>query len=56
MILGAFAKLGKATVGFMSLCPQFRMEQFGSHWTDVHEIQYLNIYRKSVNEVQVSLK
>jgi hypothetical protein len=57
MILAAFAKLGKATVGFViSLCPHVRMEKFGSHWTDVHEIRKLSIYRKSVDKVQVSLK
>jgi hypothetical protein len=32
------------------------MEQLGSHWTDVHEILYLSIFRKSVEKIQVSLK
>jgi hypothetical protein len=32
------------------------MEQLGSHWTDFHEIWYLNIFRKSVEKIQVSLK
>jgi hypothetical protein len=39
MFLDAFAKLQKATIGFvMSVCPSIRMEQLGSHWTDFHEI------------------
>ena len=42
-ILGAFAKLRKATISFvMGGCPSVRpfarMEQLGSHWTDFHEI------------------
>jgi hypothetical protein len=32
------------------------IEQFGSHWTDFHEISYLYMIRKVVGEVQVSLK
>ena len=32
------------------------MEHLGSHWTDFHEIWYLNIFRKSIVNVQVSLK
>jgi len=41
--LGAFAKLRKATIGFIcpSVRPSVRMEQLGSHWTDFHEIWYL---------------
>jgi hypothetical protein len=35
--LGAFAKLRKATVSFMSVCPSLRMERLGSHWTDFDE-------------------
>jgi hypothetical protein len=38
-ILGAFAKLRKATVSFiMSVCPSVAMEQLDSHWTDFHEM------------------
>jgi len=38
-LLGALAKLGKATIGFvMKVCPSVHMEQLGSHWTDFHEI------------------
>jgi hypothetical protein len=36
-ILGAFAKLRKATFSFV-ICLSVRMEQLGSHWTDFHEI------------------
>jgi hypothetical protein len=63
--LGAFAKLRKATIGFvMYACPSFclsvclsvRMEHPGSHWTDFHEIWYLRIFRKSVEKLQVPLK
>ena len=32
------------------------MKQPGSHWTDFHEIWYLSIFRKSIEEIQVSLK
>jgi len=32
------------------------MEQLGSHWKDFHEIQYLIIFLKSVEEIQFSLK
>jgi hypothetical protein len=32
------------------------MEHLGSHWTDFHEIWYLNISWKSLQKIQVSLK
>jgi hypothetical protein len=32
------------------------MEQLDSHWTDFHENLYWNIYRISVEKIQVSLK
>jgi hypothetical protein len=36
-ILGAFAKLRKATISFLtSVRPFVRMEQLSSHWTDFH--------------------
>jgi len=57
--LGAFSKLRKATISFaMSVRPSIRMEQLGSHWTDFHEIWYLNIFffRKSAEKIQVLLK
>jgi hypothetical protein len=39
MVLGAFAKFRKAIVFFrLSICSFVCMEQFGSLWTDFHEI------------------
>ena len=32
------------------------MEQLGSRWTDFHEIWYSNIFRKTLEKVQLSLK
>jgi hypothetical protein len=32
------------------------MERLGSYWTDFYEIWHLNIFRKSVEKIQVSLK
>ena len=32
------------------------MERLGSNWTDFYEIWHLNIFRKSVEKIQVSLK
>jgi hypothetical protein len=38
LILGAFAKMRKATISYvMSVCPS-RIEQLGLHWTEFHEI------------------
>jgi hypothetical protein len=31
------------------------MEQLGSHWKDFHEMQYLIIFLKYVEKIQVSL-
>jgi len=46
----------KANIIFvMSVCPSVRMEQLGSHWTDFHEILYLNVFRQSVAKIQVFL-
>jgi len=39
-----------------SSCLFVHMKQRGSHWTDFHEILYLNIYRIFVEKIQVSLK
>jgi len=37
--LGAFAKLGKATITLViSACLSVRMEQFGSRWMDFQRI------------------
>ena len=30
------------------------MEQLSSHWTDLHEIWYLSIFRTTVEKIQVS--
>ena len=54
--LGASTKLRKATISFvLSVPPSVRMEQHGFHWTDLHEILYVVIFRKSVDKIQVSL-
>ena len=38
-VLGAFARWRRANVSFViSVCPSLRIEQLGSHWTDIHEI------------------
>ena len=41
----------------LSICSFLRlsvcMDQFGSHWTDFQEIWYLNIFRKSVEIIEV---
>ena len=47
----------KSAISFvMSVRLSVRIEQLGCHWTDFHEISYLKIFRKSVEEIQVSLK
>jgi hypothetical protein len=51
--LGAFAKLRKATISFVM---SVRLEQLGFHWTDFHEMWYFDIFRKSVQKIQVLLK
>jgi len=49
---GIFAKLQKVTIGFvMFVC----MEQLGSKWIDFYEILYLVIFKKSDENIQVSL-
>jgi hypothetical protein len=32
------------------------MEQLDLYWTDIHEILYMNIFKKYVKKIQVSLK
>jgi len=54
--LGAFAKLRKPTISFMSVRPSVRMEQLGSHWKDFHEMWYFSMFRKTVQKIQVPLK
>ena len=52
--LGAVANCEKRLLA--SSCVSVHMEQLGSHWTDFHEIWYMNIFRKSVEKIQVSLE
>jgi len=44
----------------MSVClsdrPSILVKQLGSRWTDFREIGYLSIFRKSVEQIHVSLK
>ena len=40
----------------MSVRSSICMRQLGSHWTDFHKIWYLNNFRKSVKNIEVSLK
>jgi hypothetical protein len=55
--LGAFAKLRKATISFVtSVRLPVLTEQLGPHWTDFYEILYLEIFRKSLEKIPVSLK
>jgi len=52
-----FAKLPKAIINFvMSICLSVRMEHFGSHSTDFHDILYLRIFRNYIDKIQVPLK
>jgi hypothetical protein len=57
-LLGAFAKLRKASIGFgMSVRPSVCLHgKTRSHRTNFHKILYLSIFRKTVQEIQVSLK
>jgi len=53
-VLDDFAK---SIVSFvMSVCLSVHVEKIGYHWTDFHEISYLNIRRKSAVKIQLSLK
>jgi len=46
-LLGAFAKLRKATISFvLSVCPSVHMEQLGSYWADFHEISMFEYFSK----------
>jgi len=40
----------------MSVCPSFRMEQLVTRWTDFHENYDMNILRKYVEKIPISLK
>jgi len=55
--LGPFAKLRKSTINFVtSVRLSVHMKLLGSHWTEFHDIWYLNIFGKSIEKIQVSLK
>ena len=51
LIIRHVAKLKKA-FSCLSVC----MEQLGSHWMNFHQITLVNIFRKSVEKIEVSLK
>ena len=52
---GAFPKLRKVTISSVMLIRRSeRVEQLRSYWTDVHEIWYLSILRRSLEKIQVS--
>jgi hypothetical protein len=61
---GVLANLLKATASFMSVRPSVclsgrpagGMEQLGSHWTAFDEVWCLRLFRKYVENIQVSLK
>jgi hypothetical protein len=60
-LFGRVCKIAKVTFSFvisvcLFVCLSIRMEQPGSHWNGLHEIWYLRIFRKSVTQIQVSLK
>ena len=38
------------------VCLSVHVGQLGSHWTDFHEVLYLNASLKSVEKIEVSLK
>jgi hypothetical protein len=57
--------MAKKTISFIMLvclsvwptvCPSVLFEQLGSHWVDFIEFSISVFFRKSVEEVQVSLK
>jgi hypothetical protein len=50
--LTEFAKLLKAIIFAMSLCPSVHMDHLGSQWSDFHEILYVDVFRKSVEVLQ----
>jgi hypothetical protein len=55
--IGVHAEVRKATVSFfMSVRRSVRMEQLGSDWTHFHEICYLDVFRSTVDKIQVSLQ
>jgi hypothetical protein len=60
-ILGVIAKLRKANISFVmsvrpSVLPPFRIEQLGSHQTDLNEIWHLSTFLNCVEKIQVPLR
>jgi hypothetical protein len=54
---GAFGNCEKQLISFvMSALLSCRIQHLGSHETDLHEISYKNIFRKTVEKIQVSFK
>ena len=51
VFLGAFVILRKRLLALP--CVSVRMEQLGFHWTGLHEIWYLRIFRKSAENVSL---
>jgi hypothetical protein len=38
---------------FPSACPFLHIQKLSSHWTDIHEILHLSIFRKSFDNIKV---
>ena len=56
LVFRRFRKVAKQDDSFVtSVRPSVHMQQLDSHWKDIHEIWYLSILRKSVDNIQVSL-
>jgi hypothetical protein len=54
---GANPKVRKVTISsVMPIRRSERVEQLRSYWTDVYEIWYASILRRSLEKIQVSLK
>ena len=57
LVLYAFTRLRKSIISFvMSVCSSIHSEQLVSHWMHFNKIWYLNIFRESVEKIQVSLQ
>ena len=54
MIFRRVHKIQKMTISFVHDRLSVRMKQLGSIWTDLYEIWYSSVFRKSVNIIQVS--
>ena len=60
-LFGAFVKIAQkrlfpsSFLFYPSVRPSVRME-LGCHWTDFSQIWYLNVFRNSVQDIQVALK